>query len=94
VSTLSFSEHDKAKAACPAVRQYHASLVSTFFLQTSRKSWLTRPAEEALEVFVVFASGTLPDEVYVLNEASGKRIAMVPAVLRAKYWKERRPCLS
>jgi hypothetical protein len=55
---------------------------------------LTRSAEGALEVFKVFASGTLPDEVYVLNEASGKRIAMVPAVLRAKYWKERRPCLS
>jgi hypothetical protein len=55
---------------------------------------LTRPAEEVLEVFKVFASGTLPDEVYVLNEVSGKRSAMVPAVLRAKYRKERRPCLS
>jgi hypothetical protein len=55
---------------------------------------LTRPAEEALEVFEVFARGTLPDEVYVLNEVSGRRIAMAPAVLRAKYRKERRPCLS
>jgi len=55
---------------------------------------LTRSAEEALEVFEVFASGTLPDEVYVLNEVSGRRIAMAPAVLRAKYRKERRPCLS
>jgi hypothetical protein len=55
---------------------------------------LTRAAKEALEVFKVFASGTLPDQVYVLNEVSGKRIAMAPAVLRAKYRKERRPCLS
>jgi hypothetical protein len=55
---------------------------------------LTRPAEEALEGFKVFASGILPDEVYVLNEVSGRRIAMAPAVLRAKYRKERRPCLS
>jgi hypothetical protein len=29
---------------------------------------LTRPAEEALEGFKVFASGILPDETYVLNE--------------------------
>jgi hypothetical protein len=55
---------------------------------------LTRSVEEALEVFEVFASGTLPDGVYVLNEVSGRRIAMAPAVLRAKYRKERRPCLS
>jgi hypothetical protein len=55
---------------------------------------LTRPAEEALEVFKVFASGIPPGEVYVPNEVSGKRIAMAPAVLRAKYRKERRPCLS
>jgi hypothetical protein len=55
---------------------------------------LTRPAEEALEVFKGFASGTLADEVYVRHEVSGKRIAMAPAVLRAKYRKERRPCLS
>ena len=93
--TLSISEHDKAKAPCPqcgntALRP----LVSAFFPQTSRKSGLTRPAEEALEVFKVFASGILHDETYVLNEVSGKRIAMAPAVLRAKYRKERRPCLS
>jgi hypothetical protein len=49
---------------------------------------LTRPAEQALEVFKAFANGTLPDEVSVLDDVSGKRIAMAPAVLRAKYRKE------
>ena len=44
--------------------------------------------EEALEVFEVFASGTLADEVYVLDDVSGKRIAIAPAALRAKYRKE------
>ena len=51
-----------------------------------------RPAgtalEEALEVFEVFASGTLADEVYILDDVSGKRIAIAPAVFRAKYRKE------
>ena len=51
-----------------------------------------RPAgttlEEALEVFEVFASGTLADEVYVLDDVSGKRIAIAPASLKAKYRKE------
>jgi len=51
-----------------------------------------RPAgttlEEALEVFEVFASGTLADEVYVLDDVSGKRIAIAPAALRNKYRKE------
>jgi len=45
---------------------------------------LTRPAKKALEVF---ASGTLADEVYVLDDVSGKRIVIAPAP-RAKYWKE------
>jgi hypothetical protein len=49
---------------------------------------LTRPAEEALEVFKAFASCTLADEVYVLDDVSGKRIAIAPAVLRVKYGKE------
>jgi len=49
---------------------------------------LTRPAEEAHEVFKVFASGTLADGVYVLGDVSGKPIAIAPAVLRAKYRKE------
>ena len=44
--------------------------------------------EAALEVFEVFASGTLADEVYVLDDVSGKRIAIAPAALRAKYRKE------
>jgi hypothetical protein len=49
---------------------------------------LRRPAEEALEVFKAFASGPLADEVYVLDDVSGKRIVMAPAVLRAKSRKE------
>lgn len=44
--------------------------------------------EEALEVFEVFASGTLTDEVYVLDDVSGKRIAIAPAALKAKYRRE------
>lgn len=51
-----------------------------------------RPAgtalEEALEVFEVFASGSLADEVYILDDVSGKRIAIAPAALKAKYRKE------
>lgn len=44
--------------------------------------------EQALDVFEVFASGTLADEVYVLDDVAGKRIAIAPAALRAKYRKE------
>jgi len=44
--------------------------------------------EVALEVFEVFASGTLADEVYVLDDVAGKRIAIAPAALKAKYRKE------
>ena len=44
--------------------------------------------EEALGVHEVFASGTLADEVYVLDDVSGKRIAIAPAALKAKYKKE------
>jgi hypothetical protein len=51
-----------------------------------------RPAgtalEEALEVYEVFASGTLADEVYILDDVSGKRIAIAPAALKAKFRKE------
>jgi hypothetical protein len=51
-----------------------------------------RPAgatlEETLEVVEVFASGTLTDEVYVLDNVSGKRIAIAPAALKAKYRRE------
>lgn len=44
--------------------------------------------EEVLEVFEVFASGTLADEVYVLDDVAGKRIAIAPAALKTKYRKE------
>jgi len=48
-----------------------------------------RPAgtslEEALEVFEVFASGSLADEVYILDDVSGKRIAIAPTALKEKY---------
>jgi hypothetical protein len=44
--------------------------------------------EQALDVFEVFASGTLADEVYVLEDVAGKRIAIAPTALRAKYRKE------
>jgi hypothetical protein len=44
--------------------------------------------EEALEVFEVFASGTLSDEIYVLDDVAGKRIAIAPAAVKAKYRKE------
>ncbi|HET7874026.1 MAG TPA: hypothetical protein VFN71_00770 [Methylomirabilota bacterium] len=44
--------------------------------------------EAALDVFEVFASGTLADEVYVLDDVGGKRIAIAPASLKAKYRKE------
>ena len=36
----------------------------------------------------VFASSTLADEVYVLDDVAGKRIAIAPAALKAKYRKE------
>ena len=41
--------------------------------------------EEALGVFEVFASGTLNDEVYVLDDVAGKRIAIAPAAFRDKF---------
>ena len=44
--------------------------------------------ESALEVFEVFASGSLSDEVYILDDVAGKRIAIAPAALKAKYRKE------
>jgi len=44
--------------------------------------------EEVLQVFEVFASGSLADEVYVLDDVAGKRIAIAPAALKAKYRKE------
>ena len=41
--------------------------------------------EEVLGVFEVFASGSLTDEVYVLDDVAGKRIAIAPTALKAKY---------
>jgi hypothetical protein len=41
--------------------------------------------EEALAVFEVFGSGSLTDEVYVLEDVSGKRIAIAPRALKDRY---------
>ena len=41
--------------------------------------------EAALEVFEVFASGSLVDEVYILDDVAGKRIAIAPAALKEKF---------
>jgi hypothetical protein len=41
--------------------------------------------EGALNVFEVFASGSLTDEVYILEDVAGKRIAIAPTALRDKY---------
>ena len=41
--------------------------------------------EGALNVFEVFASGSLTDEVYILEDVAGKRIAIAPAALKDKY---------
>ena len=41
--------------------------------------------ESALGVFEVFASGSLTDEVYILEDVAGKRIAIAPAALKDKF---------
>lgn len=41
--------------------------------------------EAALDVFEVFASGALTDEIYVLDDVSGKRIAIAPRELKERY---------
>jgi len=41
--------------------------------------------EVALGVFEVFASGSLVNEVYVLDDVSGKRIAIAPTALKDKF---------
>ncbi len=41
--------------------------------------------EEVLGVFEVFASGALVDELYVLDDVGGKRIAIAPAAFKEKY---------
>ena len=41
--------------------------------------------EGALDVFEVFASGALTDEVYVLEDVGGKRIAIAPTAFKERY---------
>lgn len=41
--------------------------------------------EEVLEVFEVFASASLTDEVYILDDVGGKRIAIAPAALKQRF---------
>ena len=41
--------------------------------------------EAALDVFEVFASGSLTDEVYILDDVAGKRIAIAPGAVKEKY---------
>ena len=41
--------------------------------------------EEVLGVFEVFASGSLDNEVYILDDVGGKRIAIAPAALKQRY---------
>jgi hypothetical protein len=41
--------------------------------------------EAALEVFEVFASGSLTDQVYILEDVGSKRIAVAPTALRDKF---------
>lgn len=44
-----------------------------------------RTLEEALQVFEVFASGSLKDEIYILDDLAGKRVAIAPAAVKEKY---------
>lgn len=44
-----------------------------------------RTLEEALDVYEVFASGSLSDEVYILEDVAGKRIAIAPTALKDQY---------
>jgi hypothetical protein len=41
--------------------------------------------EAALDVFEVFASGSLTDEVYILEDVGGKRIAIAPTAFKDRY---------
>ena len=41
--------------------------------------------EAALDVFEVFASGSLTDEVYILEDVAGKRIAIAPGAFKEKF---------
>ena len=44
-----------------------------------------RSLEEVLGVFEVFASGSLADEVYILDDVGGKRIAIAPTALKQRF---------
>ena len=44
-----------------------------------------RSLEAALDVFEVFASGSLSDEIYILDDVAGKRIAIAPGAVKEKY---------
>ncbi len=41
--------------------------------------------EEVLGVFEVFASGSLTDEVYILEDVGGKRIAIAPKEFKERH---------
>jgi len=41
--------------------------------------------EAVLEVVEVFASGSLTDEVYVLDDVGGKRIAIAPKEFKERH---------
>ena len=41
--------------------------------------------ETVLDVYEVFASGSLSDEVYILDDVAGKRIAIAPGAVKDKY---------
>lgn len=41
--------------------------------------------EAVLDVFEVFASGSLSDEIYILDDVAGKRIAIAPGAVKDKY---------
>ena len=41
--------------------------------------------EAVLDVYEVFASGSLSDEVYILDDVAGKRIAIAPGAVKDKY---------
>jgi hypothetical protein len=41
--------------------------------------------ESVLDVFEVFASGSLSGEVYILDDVAGKRIAIAPGAFKDKY---------
>lgn len=43
------------------------------------------PLDVVLGVAEVFASGSLTDEVYLVDDVAGKRIAIAPTALRDKY---------